>query len=154
MLTWQELPYLHQLASMLPGHSSSSFFFSGLPCRRVSLPSFPPFLGGFPWSGHTRGGARGSPAGRESLDAGLPGPLPGVFLPSRCAPPGGRHRAPTGAGAARSWRLRVGAASEPKSSKSVYLTEPCLNHRCSLENIVYLNTFRLNKHCFMVTLLN
>ena len=28
MLTWRELPHLHQLASMLPGHSSSSFFFS------------------------------------------------------------------------------------------------------------------------------
>ena len=46
------------------------------------------------------------------------------------------------------------AGVAPKSSKSVYLTEPCLIHRCSLENIVYLNTFRLNKHCFMVTLLN
>ena len=42
--------------------------------------------------------------GRESLDAGLPGPLPVVSpppLPSRCAPPGGRRRAPSGAGAAQ-----------------------------------------------------
>ena len=30
MLTWRELPHLHQLASMLPGHSSSSLF-SGSP---------------------------------------------------------------------------------------------------------------------------
>ena len=29
MLTLRELPHLHQLASMLPGHSSSSFFFPG-----------------------------------------------------------------------------------------------------------------------------
>ena len=27
MLTWRELPHLHQLASMLPGHSSSSYYF-------------------------------------------------------------------------------------------------------------------------------
>ena len=33
MLTLRELPHLHQLASMLPGHSSSSFFTPPLPKR-------------------------------------------------------------------------------------------------------------------------
>ena len=47
---------------------------------------FPPFWGGFPWSGHTRGGPGGGLAGRESLDAGLPGPLPVVFPPPPCPP--------------------------------------------------------------------
>ena len=40
----------------------------------------------FPWSGHTRGGPGGGLAGRESLDAGLPGPLPVVFPPPPCPP--------------------------------------------------------------------
>ena len=48
---------------------------------------FPPFWGGFPWSGHTRGGLGGGLAERESLEAGVPGPLPGVFFVSPPCPP-------------------------------------------------------------------
>ena len=81
----------------------ATLFFSGLggtrkPVLQVDLmkeiasqarfPSFfSPLFGGVFWSGHTRGGPGGGLAGRESLDAGLPGPLPVVFppppLPSR-----------------------------------------------------------------------
>ena len=83
---------------VLEREKARPFFFSGLggtrkPVLQVDLmkeiasqarfPSFfsPPFWGGFPWSGHTRGGLGGGLAGRESLDAGLPGPLPVVFPP-------------------------------------------------------------------------
>ena len=47
---------------------------------------FPPFLGGFSWSGHTLGGPGGGLAGRESLDVGLLGPLPVVFPPPPALP--------------------------------------------------------------------
>ena len=40
MLTWRELPHLHQLASMLPGHSSSSLFLSFFLSLSLSVPSF------------------------------------------------------------------------------------------------------------------
>ena len=90
----------------------ATFFFSGLggtrkPVLQVDLmkeiasqarfPSFfsPLFGGVFPGQATRRGGPGGGLAGRESLDAGLPGPLPVVFPPP-CAPPGGRPHAPSG----------------------------------------------------------